>query len=575
MKKKTHSFRTRLLSSLLLSVLTITFAMGATVASIYYLYQKNDINDDIKARHLALDESLNSLIDNANFLTVSLFTVDNYHSIDKSSDKEKEFQLLFSQQPVAEQLIKGVTYISETGLELSAVTNSKTNLTEVTESSLTQIINDDNQDYPLRYVSSNYNDSGSFLVLGKKITIDGHNGACFVYLDGKSLMEYVDSIVCLDRNFIVDSKRDIVLSKKQSELGSVIFDTSELGIQYDSFNERVKFQNQDVYVSISTLSSLKESYNLSWQVVSFQDYDELFSIITIMTVVLISLTIIALVTVILFSTLYSHKVSKPLIRFSMELENTDINSIKPYYSSTVEYVGHDEIGQLEHSYHQMIDRIHSLMEENIEKMNEARVLELESLQMQINPHFLYNTLDTISWLAKINNQAEIDSLVMSLAKFFRLTLHSGDKIIKVKEELEITQHYLEIQKMRFPNRFNYSFETDDTIADNNTLKLILQPVVENSVKYAFDPQKGDIQLIIRSRKENNSLIYEVIDNGVGFVVNDDIFKKKKEFSKTKSTGFGLYNVQERIHLEYGEKYGMKIESEVGKGTKTTIVLPLL
>ena len=163
---------------------------------------------------------------------------------------------------------------------------------------------------------------------------------------------------------------------------------------------------------------------------------------------------------------------------------------------------------------------------------------------------------------------------MSLAKFFRLTLHSGDKIITVKEELEITRHYLEIQKARFPERFDYEFDIDESLKDEPTLKLVLQPVVENSVKYGFDSEKGKMLLKIQTRKTDGKFEYIIQDDGVGFDVPSNLFEKKKMTEDSKSTGFGLYNVQERIHLEYGKEYGLKVESKVGVGTKTIITLPL-
>ena len=143
------------------------------------------------------------------------------------------------------------------------------------------------------------------------------------------------------------------------------------------------------------------------------------------------------------------------------------------------------------------------------------------------------------------------------------------------EELEITQHYLEIQKARFPDRFDFSFDIDHSLDSARTLKLILQPVVENSVKYAFDPEKGRTQLSITTRREENDFVYEVIDNGVGFEVPSNLFERKKSNPEAKSTGFGLYNVQERIKLEYGKNYGLKVVSILHQGTKVTITLPLL
>ena len=382
-------------------------------------------------------------------------------------------------------------------------------------------------------------------------------------------MKIVDSIVCLEKNFIIDSNRNVVLSKNENELGGIVINGFPL---IDNNSAHVDFENEESYITIHSLVALKNSFGLSWQIVSIQNYDDLFGTLKVLLIILISLTVTAFIVAVVLSFLLSKKISKPLVALSTELENTDINN--PASLMIQEKASHDEIDQLEQSYQDMVSRIHELMEENLEKMNQQRILELESLQMQINPHFLYNTLDTISWMAKINKQKEIDSLVMSLAKFFRLTLHSGDKIITVKEELEITRHYLEIQKARFPERFDYEFDIDESLKDEPTLKLILQPVVENSVKYGFDSEKGKMLLKIQTRKTDGKFEYIIQDDGVGFDVPSNLFEKKKMDEDSKSTGFGLYNVQERIHLEYGKEYGLKVESKVGVGTKTIITLPL-
>lgn len=563
---KKHSFRTRLLVSLCLSVLTIGIVMIPSLYFIFDNYKENNIDEGISARHSALDESLSSLIEDSNYVTINIFTEENIKMLNSSSATNSDFQNLYQQQPIPSSLIQGISYYRENSDFLFATSENKTVLPEISKTVIDRVLVNGDTAYPISYCGSTYNDTGSFLVLGKRI--HGTNTACFLYLNGKRLMKIVDSIVCLEKNFIIDSNRNIVLSKKENELGGIVINGFPL---IDNSSAHVDFENEDSYITIHSLDELKRSFNLSWQIVSIQNYNDLFGTLKILMIILISLTIAAFVLAVILSFVLSKKVSKPLVALSNELENTDINNPTSLHVITKD--NHDEINQLEQSYQDMVSRIHELMEENLEKMNEQRILELESLQMQINPHFLYNTLDTISWLAKINKQKEIDSLVMSLAKFFRLTLHSGDKIITVKEELEITQHYLEIQKARFPQRFDYEFDTDNSLNDEPTLKLILQPVVENSVKYGFDPEKGKMMLKIQTRRCEDRFEYIIQDDGIGFEVPTNLFEKKKMMEDSKSTGFGLYNVQERIHLEYGKEYGMKVESKVGVGTKTIITLP--
>ena len=213
----------------------------------------------------------------------------------------------------------------------------------------------------------------------------------------------------------------------------------------------------------------------------------------------------------------------------------------------------------------MITHIFELMQKSREDAETQRKLELDALQMQINPHFLYNTLDAVSWMAKLKGEPEIENLTLNLAKFFRLSLHKGDKFITVGEELELTWHYLEIDKVRFPDKVKVHFETDESLVNYKVLKLILQPVAENAVKYAFEEKSGN--LVIRTMLSGGDIVFEVEDDGCGFDMSGGIVSSKK---KSDLGGFGLKNVDERIKLEYGEDYGLSVRSAPGQGTKVTI-----
>jgi two-component system sensor histidine kinase YesM len=206
------------------------------------------------------------------------------------------------------------------------------------------------------------------------------------------------------------------------------------------------------------------------------------------------------------------------------------------------------------------------MQKSREDMEIQRKLELDSLQMQINPHFLYNTLDAIAWMAKIKKEPEIEKLVMNLAKFFRLSLHKGDKYITVKEEVELVKCYLEIDKIRYPGKVEVTTQIESGLEECKTLKLILQPIIENSLKYAFPDRNGNIKIKVYSYE--NDLCYEITDDGVGFDIPSALLENKKD-PKTLS-GYGLYNINERIKLEYGENYGLEIFSKIGEGTKIQI-----
>ncbi|MDE7439366.1 MAG: sensor histidine kinase [Clostridia bacterium] len=302
---------------------------------------------------------------------------------------------------------------------------------------------------------------------------------------------------------------------------------------------------------------LNSRYAFHSCIVSVLDYKYYFGRMDTTLIIVLCVSFAMLVVSVVLAIIRARKISKPITLLSDSI-NATAEPTKNHISVLREG---DELVQLEKNYDDMMDRIFDLVERNKEDMQLQRKLELESLQMQINPHFLYNTLDAISWMARIKKQPEIDRLVMNLAKFFRLFLHGGDKFVKVSEEVEMVQSYLEIDAIRYPGRVTVHTEIAEEVKDRQTLKLILQPIVENCLKYAFVTRNGN--MYIRAYGEGEDIIFEVEDDGDGFEVPEDILNRPA----TREGGYGLKNVNERIRLQYGEGYGLEVTSEKGKGTK--------
>ena len=302
---------------------------------------------------------------------------------------------------------------------------------------------------------------------------------------------------------------------------------------------------------------LNTRYGFDCCFVSVLDYDYYFGGMDIMLIVVVSVSVGVLAVAVVFAIRRARKISKPITLLSDSINATAEPTGEARPSVLPDG---DELQQLERNYDEMMKRIFDLMEKSREDMQLQRKLELESLQMQINPHFLYNTLDAISWMARIKKQTEIDKLVMNLAKFFRLFLHNGDRFVTVADEVEMVLSYLEINHVRYPGRVTAHTEIAEDTADIQILKLILQPIIENCLKYAFTERNGNIY--VRAFVEGDDLILEVEDDGAGFDVPDDILTRPSN----REGGYGLKNVNERIRLQYGEGYGLTITSTVGKGT---------
>jgi two-component system sensor histidine kinase YesM len=239
----------------------------------------------------------------------------------------------------------------------------------------------------------------------------------------------------------------------------------------------------------------------------------------------------------------------------------------------------DEITELGMSFNIMIGRIRELLDAKVKEQENLKKAEFRTLQAQINPHFLYNTLDTIIWMAESKKTDQVIEIVRALSKFFRITLSKGKDWITIREELERTQSYLIIQKMRYRDILDYKIEVDEEILDGTILKLTLQPLVENALYHGIKSKRGGGTIIVRAQRINqDQVLLEVEDDGVGFTsyklgqvqskINDDTGE-----ITLKETGFGLENVNKRIGLYYGKEYGLSIKSEYQGGTRVTVVIP--
>ena len=238
----------------------------------------------------------------------------------------------------------------------------------------------------------------------------------------------------------------------------------------------------------------------------------------------------------------------------------------------------DEITELGMSFNIMIGRIRELLDAKVREQEELKKAELRALQAQINPHFLYNTLDTIIWMAEAQQTAQVVEIVTALSSFFRISLSKGRDWITIGEELERTQSYLTIQRMRYRDILDFRIEADEQVLDYTILKLILQPLVENALYHGIKNRRAGGTIIVRARQRTEGeVLLEVEDNGIGLTpdqlarlqaeLNDDSGEMKLD------SGFGIGNVNKRIRLYYGRQYGLSLRSEYNTGTCATLVIP--
>jgi two-component system sensor histidine kinase YesM len=290
---------------------------------------------------------------------------------------------------------------------------------------------------------------------------------------------------------------------------------------------------------------------------------------------MIEISVIAFVAVLLLIVFISHyiplSISRPiteLVEVTQQVSQGNLQ-VRSHVNTGV------EAKQLSESLNTMIDKINALLEQVKKEQIRIRKAEFELLQAQINPHFLYNTLDTIIWLAESDEQKQVVHMVESLSDFFRTSLNQGKDIISIKEEIQHVRSYLEIQQMRYQDILEYEIDVPEEFYQNTIPKITVQPLVENALYHGIKNKRGKGKITVRGYREGSFFILEVQDNGIGMqterlvqVRNALLYKQLAE-----SKVYGLYNVNERIRLNCGEEYGLRISSTYQEGTTVKILLP--
>ncbi|HHY64904.1 MAG TPA: histidine kinase, partial [Clostridiaceae bacterium] len=326
------------------------------------------------------------------------------------------------------------------------------------------------------------------------------------------------------------------------------------------------FEDFDGERRIMTIKNVSYS---GWRIVGISYVDELVTNRKHFNRFIMFISIFGVIFEMMASMFISYKISQPVKRLENKmkrLENGDFNI-------SVEEKGEDEVRQLSRTFNMMVGKIKMLMDQIITEQEEKRKSELKALQAQINPHFLYNTLDSIIWMNENQNYEGVTVMVSALSKLFRISLSKGQEVISIADELEHARSYLTIQKMRYKDKYDYFIDIEPGLESERTLKLILQPIVENAIYHGIGPlnEKGIIRISVKS--EGDNILFQVTDNGYG--IKPEILKNllSQESTSYHSGGVGLKNVNERIKLFYGEEYGIEILSEVDVGTTVNIRIP--
>lgn len=393
-------------------------------------------------------------------------------------------------------------------------------------------------------------------------------GVVFIDLNYSAISELCDqnSIGSKGYVFIVDQDGNIVYHPQQQQLYNEL-QTENIDVVMNAERDTVT-TGKGAQEKIYTISRSQET---GWTVVGCMNVAELLKSSRqaqrIYVISAAGLIILALI----LSRLIAKNITYPIQRLRDSMKKVQTGDFR---TADLEVTSENEIGSLTRSFNVMTHRIEELMEQNIHEQEEKRKSELKALQSQINPHFLYNTLDSIIWMAEGKKNEEVVLMTASLARLLRQSISNADELVPIGQEAEYAKSYLTIQKMRYKDKLEFQLEVSPAVMGVKIIKLVLQPIIENAIYHGLKYKDSKGLLIVRAYQEGANAVLEVEDNGVGMDEETlaHIFEKHKV--NYHSNGVGVYNVQKRLKLYYGNDYGIVYKSEKNRGTKAVITIPM-
>lgn len=396
---------------------------------------------------------------------------------------------------------------------------------------------------------------------------DSQPGVLLVDMDYSAISRMLNRINTLNNGqyfYLCDGDGEIIYHQQQIPISDGLRRENNLAAASykDGVYEEV-FEGERRKVLVNTISYT------GWKLVGVIPYSMFTHGMADIRYFIVILILMMAMMLVVVNRIVSTRISRPILKLNHSVTEYEAGKKPQIYIG-----GSQEIRHLGYSIQNSYEKIEGLMKKIVWEQNERRKSELDALQSQINPHFLYNALDSIIWMIEAQRNDEAAYMLSQLAKFFRISLSKGRTVISVKDELQHARSYMNIQKIRCRNSFTVTFDVDPAAEACCTVKLILQPILENAINYGVRDMDGDGEIEIRGRLADGEVVLAVRDNGIG------IPEEEAQLLLTDSTrvhkqgsGVGLLNVNNRIQILFGKEYGLRIESEPDVGTTVYICMP--
>lgn len=367
--------------------------------------------------------------------------------------------------------------------------------------------------------------------------------------------------------YLIDGKGEIIYHPRQKLIYTDLYQENNIeAAGYEDGSTEEIFQGEKRLVTVKTVSYT------GWKIVSVVPMSSFDMGMTGTKYFVIMLVTVSMLAVILLNQLVSASIAMPLKKLNNSVKEWETGNMNP----SIYIGGSMEVEHLGCTLRSTVEQIRQLMQDIVVEQEEKRKSELDALQSQTNPHFLYNTLDSIVWMIEGERYEDAVFMITQLASLFRISLSRGKTVISVEDELKHARNYMNIQKVRYKNIFEVRFDIDPEILQCCTVKLVVQPLLENAIYYGVECMDGDGEIDVNGYRREDDIYIEVRDNGLG-IPEDEVEQLLKENNRVhkRGSGVGLLNVHNRIRLRFGEEYGLEIESEPDEGTTVRIHLPYI
>ena len=567
------------------SIIFLYFTITAAAASIFiglslYTRMSGQVSETVMEENQILIDQVNRSVENY-LKTVMKLSDSLYYSIIKNADLSdpsvgERFNLLYENNM---DQTDSIALFSADGelLESVPALRVRNNLDVTREAWFSYTLDrTENQHFFLPQVQQIFESSSDqyrwVIPMTRVVEItkgtDTVQGILLIHLNYTGLKLLLDGVTLGNEGYIylIDGNGEIIYHPRAQLIDS--------GLEHENNRAVSEYRDgiyQETFHGEERVITIKSVGYTGWKLIGVAPRQtvSLNSLKTQLLVVFVAAFILFLMS--LVNSYISSRITTPIRKLELSVNEIEKGNL----NAKVDAEGSYEIRHLGQSVQNMAKQIQVLMADIVSEHEKKRKQEFDTLQSQINPHFLYNTLDIIVWMIENEKPDQAVKAVTALARFFRISLSRGKSIITVKDELEHVRNYLMIQHMRFKNRFSYTIEAEDEVLELASLKLMLQPLVENAIYHGMEFMDGDGEIFISAWKEGEDLYLKVSDNGLGMTEEQvaRLFSDTPHTGSSRGSGIGVKNVNERIRLYFGSEYGLSIESEPDEGTVVTIHLP--